>query len=350
MIPSAGGAIADAAASDDAAAAAKTPELGRVTATLEPVGAAALTPGVTLPLVRAPGTADPLHQPIASAAAPSLALSQVGHDPAGLGRLAPAPQPQAEPRGVIEPVVKAPFVPLARDGAVQASVGETSVADPEPLLAHKAETAAAREAGTQPASAVRIVAVADPRPLPPARIAAAGQIFAAAIQRAVRDERRPAGAEPTPGILAAPADLATRTVTALEGSRHGALDMARETWPAKMIERIELLRDAADAADTSIRLVPDRLGAIDVSLRKDGDGIQVQFTAQQAETRHLLAEAQPKLADMAEARGLRLSLHTGDGGGQQNQHQPRAASPQPSSAPGSAEAEDEGIAADGRVA
>mgnify|MGYP005991787017 CR=1 FL=1 len=84
------------------------------------------------------------------------------------------------------------------------------------------------------------------------------------------------------------------------------LDMNQPRWPEAMIQRIEMLRDMADANDMSIRLVPDALGAIDISLRRDGDTVQVQLTAEQPRTRALLAEAQPQLTDMAEARGLKL--------------------------------------------
>jgi flagellar hook-length control protein FliK len=156
------------------------------------------------------------------------------------------------------------------------------------------------------------------------RIAPAAQVFAAAIQQVVREERRPAAAEQAIVAIAPTTDLAAHAVTAAESSRHAALDMARDTWPAKMIERIEMLRDAANANDTSIRLVPDRLGTIDVSLRRDGDTVAVHFQAQHADTRQLIAEAQPRLADMAEARGLRLSTQTSDGGSHPQQQQQRA--------------------------
>jgi len=106
------------------------------------------------------------------------------------------------------------------------------------------------------------------------------------------------------------------------------LDMRQERWPHAMIERIDMLRDAANSVDTRIRLVPDALGAIDVSLKKDGDTVHVHFNAEQGATRTLLAEAQPKLAELAEARGLKLaqgSLGHGDPGA----HQQRApAAPQ----------------------
>lgn len=166
-------------------------------------------------------------------------------------------------------------------------------------------------------------------PAPAAQVAPASQIFAAAIHRAVLDE----GQLDTPasliaGIAPAAAELGASAVATIDGSRHGALDLGRETWPAKMIERIEMMRDAMDVVDTSIRLVPDKLGAIDVSLRKDGDAIAVHFTAQQAETRQLLADAQPKLAELAQEKGLKLATQAGnDPGSQHHQQQQRAPAP-----------------------
>lgn len=178
-----------------------------------------------------------------------------------------------------------------------------------------------RVAGSAPA-----VALAPAAP----RVAPAGEVFAAAIRQAVREERRPLASDGAMPLVPA-ADLAPQAVPAAGNARQPALDMGGETWPGRMIERIEALRDAADANDASIRLIPDRLGAIDVSLKRDGDGIEVRLHAHQAETRALLAEAQPKLVEMGEARGLRLSAQTdgGAGGGPPQQQRP----PAPSAAP-----------------
>nr|WP_244655521.1 flagellar hook-length control protein FliK [Sphingomonas sp. CFBP 13603] len=89
-----------------------------------------------------------------------------------------------------------------------------------------------------------------------------------------------------------------------------------------------MLRDAANATDTRIRLIPDALGAIDVSMRKDGDTVHVHFNAEQAATRTLLADAQPRLAELAEARGLKLGQamlgggNTGSNAGSSQQRAP----------------------------
>ncbi len=103
-----------------------------------------------------------------------------------------------------------------------------------------------------------------------------------------------------------------------------------------MIDRIELLRDDVNARDTRIRLMPDALGNIDLSVRKDGDAVHVHFTAENQATRTLLTEAQPRLAELAEARGVKLggaTVDAGTGGGAN--HQPRfepARAPAPSPA------------------
>jgi len=149
-------------------------------------------------------------------------------------------------------------------------------------------------------------------------------MFAAAIRQAAREERR-SGAH---GVILAPAAsaLAVPFVAAADGASQPMLDMHRETWPTRMIEHIAALRDAADANDTSIRLIPDRLGTIDVSLRRDGERVEVNLHAHQPETRALIAEAQPKLVEMGEARGLRLSTQADTAGnsGQPPPQQQRA--------------------------
>jgi hypothetical protein len=191
----------------------------------------------------------------------------------------------------------------------------------------------------------------EPAPLP--RVAPAAQMFAAALHQAARDERRPAGSDSATPLVASATDLVPHAVAATGSSPGPALDMARDTWPTKMIERIELLREAVDAADTRIRLVPDKLGTIDVALRRDGDTVAVQFTAHQPETRQLLADAQPRLAELADARGLRLSTQTGgtsdSAGGQQNPP-PRCAAPASSIAPPHAPSHDADAVDDDRIA
>lgn len=278
--------------------------------------------------------------------APSLSLTvatlprplrPVVANPLTSGDAAP-PVPGGTPAGAVPPSVT-PLVSrpdASEPGMMQGPSGEEHIATPDSGLRGKDSSASgiarkvALPAATMNADrAAHLPTASAPASpvLPPAeasRIAPAAQVFAAAIQQVVGEERRPSAAEQAIAAIAPTTDLAAHAVTAAESSRHAALDMARDTWPAKMIERIEMLRDAANANDTGIRLVPDRLGTIDVSLRRDGDTVAVHFQAQHAETRQLIAEAQPRLADMAEARGLRLSTQTSDGGSHPQQQQQRA--------------------------
>ncbi|KQN21514.1 MULTISPECIES: flagellar hook-length control protein FliK [unclassified Sphingomonas] len=172
-------------------------------------------------------------------------------------------------------------------------------------------------------------------PLQPGTIASAAQVFGAAIQAAARrrDEPDEPGGAPALGAFAP-------VMTAASGvSAQPPLDMRQERWPSAMIERIDILRDAANATDTRIRLIPDALGTIDVSVRRDGDTVHVQFAAEQAATRSLLQEAQPRLAELADARGMKLTQSNVDtGAGQQQQQQQRAATPHQPSAPARARA------------
>jgi len=161
----------------------------------------------------------------------------------------------------------------------------------------------------------------------PGTVASAAHVFGAAIQAAAHGRDEPADT-PAIGPLAAP--VATPAIASIAPADPQApLDMRHERWPTAMIERIEVLRDAANATDTRIRLIPDALGAIDVSVRKDGDTLHVHFNAEQAATRTLLQDAQPRLAELADARGLKLSHGAVETGAGTGQHQQRAATPQP---------------------
>ncbi len=165
----------------------------------------------------------------------------------------------------------------------------------------------------------------------PGTVASAAHVFGAAIQAAAHGRDEPADT-PAIGPLAAPV-AASATATIPHADPQAPLDMRHERWPTAMIERIEVLRDAANATDTRIRLIPDALGVIDVSVRKDGDTLHVHFNAEQAATRTLLQDAQPRLAELADARGLKLSQSAVETGAGTGQHQQRAATPQPQQHP-----------------
>jgi flagellar hook-length control protein FliK len=178
----------------------------------------------------------------------------------------------------------------------------------------KPATVAADRAAASPA-AVQPFRITQPQtaPVTLASLASANAPMPALFALAMAPERKPADDNAQPGDLSAmgalltPADAASLVAKPGQAERQ-ALDMGRQDWPQKMIDRIEALRDDANANDTSIRLKPDALGRIDVSLRTHADGaVTVRFTAEQPTTRALLADAAPQLNAAAEARGIRLT-------------------------------------------
>lgn len=169
-------------------------------------------------------------------------------------------------------------------------------------------------------------------PLPPAaalpRLATlpAGMLFGIALDQRNTPADRPSPRDEALQALSAIAGAgpAAPIVMAAGGAQHGALDMRRDDWPQAMIDRIDALRDAADATNTRITLMPDALGKVDVSLRHDGDTVHVHFAADAAQTRAMLADAQPRLADAAQARGIRLGqTSVGSGSGEASRQPPR---------------------------
>ncbi|KQU61554.1 hypothetical protein ASG67_16245 [Sphingomonas sp. Leaf339] len=191
--------------------------------------------------------------------------------------------------------------------------------------------------GPAPTPKVRSDEVIDrentsPPPFVPAAPAPAGIVFSAARMAAGLTEQTTDTPKPiamdTPTAPIGGIDRTPSSVLPVAMAAGGPpLDLADHRWPHAMLDRIELLRDAADAVDTRIRVVPDALGAIEVGVRQEGDTLHVRFTADQAQTRALLQEAQPRLAEAAEQRGLRLgqtSVGAGVDAGTtgQGQHRP----------------------------
>jgi flagellar hook-length control protein FliK len=137
-----------------------------------------------------------------------------------------------------------------------------------------------------------------------------------------------------PALLAADPRTA-HAVSQAADAQQPALDMRGREWIGTMIEQIEALRDAAPVRETRMRLTPEALGNVDISVRQDGDRVHVHFAADTPAARQLLAEAQPRLAEMADARGVRLGQTTVDGGnagagagsGQREEEAPRKSQP-----------------------
>lgn len=254
-------------------------------------GPLAVVPGVAAPT---PPAAAALQQPLSQTDTPQLPAAADPAAPARLPVAAAAELADAAPI-LVAPAAEAPVAMPTRPVQATAAIDPSAAAQPAAQPIHVAAPAAAPAMLTASGSAASVM---------PA-------LFALAVAPG-RDAERD-GDKNAPGGIAAAASLLSPTdATALiakpgEAQRQ-ALDMGRQDWPQKMIDRIEALRDDANANDTSIRLKPDALGRIDVSLRTHADGaVTVRFAAEQPTTRALLADAAPQLNAAAEARGIRLT-------------------------------------------
>uniref|UniRef100_UPI0035C94E52 flagellar hook-length control protein FliK n=1 Tax=uncultured Sphingomonas sp. TaxID=158754 RepID=UPI0035C94E52 len=334
----------------DLASAAPTPQdtmLVAVTPDVPPVA-----PGAA-PLARMTTWSDA----VAGVAPPSTALPGVVISPVLPGTIPASP-------GAAAPATPAP--PPRPAAAAPTSAADTITPATPPLpLATATRVVLGSMALDQTAQPVSADAVVAPAPVPdalpgsapiaPASVAAAtpnftvglapqpaGQVFAAAIaaasnwrDRAVRNPATgPIDASAALGaaLQAQPADRGAVQATA--DTSHAALDLTQDSGLQRMIDRIETLRDdagdAADSRDTRIRLVPDALGSVDIAVRQVGDRVHVHFTAEQDATRALIAEAQPRLTELAAARGVRIgdtTASTDSSGGN------TGAAPQPRPAP-----------------
>jgi flagellar hook-length control protein FliK len=286
-----------------------------------------------------PVDAAPLPVELADATAPTVALVEGD---------APAPS-------------LAPATPTATTPTTMVSTPLRTWRDPVPAQAEPgvgggvaaAEVRVDRAAAAAPEIAIRPAPVPVPVPPPVMQAVPAAQVFAAARATPMvepLDTATPADPASPEIQLLRTVELQRTTVQATAPADQAPLDLSRDDWAGKMIERIAALRDGVEAADTRIRLAPEHLGTVDVSIRRDGDRIQVHFTAENPATRQLLADAAPRLAELAEARGLKLGQSSVDSGGSDARGQPQQHAQQSTSArPASARA-DTGTASDGRVA
>lgn len=281
-----------------------------------------------------PVDAAPLPVELADATAPTVALVEGD---------APAPS-------------LAPATPTATTPTTMVPTPLRTWRDPVPAQAEPgvgggvaaAEVRVDRAAAAAPEIAIR------PAPVPPPVMQAvpAAQVFAAARATPMvepRDTATPADPASPEIQLLRTVELQRTTVQATAPADQAPLDLSRDDWAGKMIERIAALREGVEAADTRIRVAPEHLGTVDVSIRRDGDRIQVHFTAENPATRQLLADAAPRLAELAEARGLKLGQSSVDSGGSDARGQQPHAQQSTSARPASARA-DTGTASDGRVA
>jgi flagellar hook-length control protein FliK len=263
-----------------------------------------------------------LQAPVTRDVAAPTSLSPDSAEVAGIAARTPMPTREAPPRpaaSAIPSPVSAPVgaateaaAPLRPEAAAPASTVPAPAALPTPALPTPAAVPPQRPVFVREVAgvsrqtvALRPQAAAQPQP-GAGTTAPAAQIFGAAMHAATTiEERKPVDdAEPMPTPIAAPAEL--RPLVATSDGTLPSLDMRQDGWPSTMIDRIEHLRDAANANDTRIRLVPDALGGIAISVKSVGDALHVRFVADQEATRALIENAQPQLAAVAEERGLRI--------------------------------------------
>lgn len=198
----------------------------------------------------------------------------------------------------------APVGAMPAPGTAQSPVVPSPVREAAPVMRRSS-----REA-TLPAAAPNA-----PAPLSPlaTRLAANASLSIATVDPSRRRED-PLVPLSLDGLVVRP----LATAAPAEASRPG-IDLTRDAGLHRMVDRIERLRDAAAmegvvARDTRIRLVPDSLGPVEIAVRREGEAVQVHFTASEATTRQLIADAQPRLTELAEARGVRIDRATVDGG------------------------------------
>jgi len=266
----------------------------------------------------------------------TLASSSAQGLPVALATLPPIVTPPAQPAARIVPISVLPSLtgPVSTGRIDTPALPEISDAAPV-STGIDATNAMTRWVSTDATAPVALAAARPDAIQPqPGIVASASQVFGAAIQAATRARDDRDKADPTIFSLVTGAPVSAPAIRTAE-AQQAPLDMRQDRWPHAMIERIEILRDAADAGDTRIRLIPDALGAIDVSMRKDGDTVRVHFHAEQSATRALLQDAQPRLVELAEARGLKLAQGSltqgslgqgapGDGAANNGQHRPPA--------------------------
>jgi Meckel syndrome type 1 protein len=337
---------------------------GHAAADASAPGSIVVPPVIVAPIDIAVAPPVPTHRHAGSGAAVTSVPGQImpdakaqtrssdGSAPSSAAKPQSQPQPQLQSQSVAASPLPGSVPVVPANGRVAATIPVPAPAVPvdspvvtatqaaaPALVTHRGDTATRDSAAVLPTVANPF----QPAPAAPLRPVAqpAGMVFGIALAGTATATARADTAD-----HGSPRDQALQALTAIAGNgsvlaaapaggaSHGTLDMSRGDWPQAMIDHIEALRDAADATSTRIRLLPDALGKIDVSLRHDGSTVHVHFAAEAQATRMLIADAQPRLAEAAQARGIRLGQATVDAGtagqgGQQHHATHQSARPVP---------------------
>lgn len=256
--------------------------------------------------------------PVAASAAPPPAPSAA--QPASIAM----PVPPAEPIHPGPSAAQPTPVPLAASPATP-SIAPT-LAPPPAMPAAATKPGAALRGGSRNAvqpDAPRIQRSAVP-----------GALSAQATDRLLRARPNTAFAEAATPLEPAPAAIpgtAAPVAAAAPAEPSAApaqpIDTQTREWRVQMLDRIERFAAAepVHGRETHIRLSPDALGEVAVRLKETDRGIEVVVDAA-PEARALLAEAAPRLTELAESRGLRLTMSqpgAGEGSGDRPPPQPR---------------------------
>lgn len=308
-----------------AARVADTPAIERATAALDPVRApepmAEEAPAVPTSETRVDGEtrlpSDAAQQaPIETAKTEGPPAPDAQPEPSAADVRAPAPQAAEIAARATDP---------ARDRNVPpAYAGLTPAAPHGRKTPGEPETARTRVPAGRPFEALAAIAAGQEpgRPLVAAltgRTPAEPAAFAELVSAIDPAAPAPAGSGQPGSYGFHPATPVQMRGADLVGAGAPVLDTSRADWLQSMIERIGEIRLEGGAREAQIRLAPDALGTVDIRIEQRDDRIHVTMTAETSQARALLAEASPRLQDMAEARGLRLTQSSVDGGQSQNQ-------------------------------
>lgn len=308
-----------------AARVADTPAIDRATAALDPARVPAAKPEEA-PVVSTPdASADAeIKTPVDAAQQPPVEAAKTDGQPA------PDAQPEPSTADVRVPAQQAAEIAAraadpARDRSVPpAYAGLTPAAPQGRKAADGAETPRLRAPAGRPFEALAAHAAGQEplRPLPAAltgRTAAEPAAFADLLSGIDPAALTPASSSQPGSFGFHPATPVQMRGAELVAPGAPVVDTSRADWLQSMIERIGEIRHEGGAREAQIRLAPDALGTVDIRIEQRDDRIHVTMTADTSQARALLAEASPRLQDMAEARGLRLTQSSVDAGQSQNQ-------------------------------
>lgn len=111
---------------------------------------------------------------------------------------------------------------------------------------------------------------------------------------------------PAPAFLLAAAPLTAPSAPALPAASDAPLAMDQADWPEALGEQIQW-RLGVGIQEARIEISPRELGAVDVRLSMDDNGLKLHLSAAHAETRELLQAELPRLREALQNGGLLLA-------------------------------------------